>query len=125
MEKKWQIRQPDARAVNELSAKLHCHPITAAVLLNRNLTSVQKASSFITTSLNMIRSPFNLKDMTAAVQRIYHAIIDHEKILIFGDYDVDGITDELRDGGPGDNRGADSRVAREGLCGVAVRLGHR
>jgi single-stranded-DNA-specific exonuclease len=92
MEKKWQILQPDALAVNELSARLHCHPITATVLLNRNLTSAQEASNFITTSLSKIRSPFNLKDMNAAVERIYCAIIDHEKILIFGDYDVDGIT---------------------------------
>ena len=92
MEKKWQILQPDARAVDELSTKLHCHPITAVILLNRNLTSAQEASSFITTSLSKIRSPFSLKDMNAAAQRIYRAIIDHEKILIFGDYDVDGIT---------------------------------
>jgi len=92
MEKKWQILQPDAQAVNELSARLHCHPITATILLNRNLTSAQEASNFITTSLSKIRSPFSLKDMNAAVQRIYRAIMDHEKILIFGDYDVDGIT---------------------------------
>ena len=92
MEKKWQILQPDAQAVNELSARLHCHPITATILLNRHLTSAQEASNFITTSLSKIRSPFSLKDMNAAVQRIYRAIMDHEKILIFGDYDVDGIT---------------------------------
>ncbi len=92
MEKKWQILRPDARAVNELSAKLHCHPITATVLLNRNLTSASQASSFITTSLSKIRSPFSLKDMNAAVERIYRALMDREKILIFGDYDVDGIT---------------------------------
>jgi len=92
MEKKWQILQPDAEAVNELSARLHCHPITATILLNRNLTSAQEASSFVAASLSKVRSPFSLKDMNGAVQRIYRAIIDHEKILIFGDYDVDGIT---------------------------------
>ena len=92
MEKKWHILQPDARAVKELSARLDCHPFTAIVLLNRNLTSDQEASDFITPSLNKIRSPFTLKDMNAAVERIYRAIKDHEKILIFGDYDVDGLT---------------------------------
>jgi single-stranded-DNA-specific exonuclease len=92
MEKKWQILQPDAQAVKELSARLSCHPITATVLLNRNLTSDQEASDFIATSLNKIRSPFSLKDMNAAVERIYRAIKGHEKILIFGDYDVDGLT---------------------------------
>ena len=92
MEIKWQILQPDAQAVKELSNRLHCHPITAMVLLNRNLKSAQEASDFINTSLSNIRSPFNLKDMSPAVERIYRAIMDDEKILIFGDYDVDGVT---------------------------------
>ena len=92
MEKKWEILKPDIQAANELSATLHCHPITATVLINRDLTSIQQASSFLNTSLSKIRSPFSLKDMNAAVERIYRAIMDHEKILIFGDYDVDGIT---------------------------------
>ena len=92
MKKNWQILQPDAEIINKLSGQLHCHPITAAVLINRNLTSAQSASNFLTTSLRRIRSPFALKDMDAAVARIYRAIIEKEKILIFGDYDVDGIS---------------------------------
>jgi single-stranded-DNA-specific exonuclease len=92
MEKKWQILQPDAETVNELSRRLHCHPITATVLLNRNLASARQASNFITTSLNNVRPPFTLKDMDAAVQRIHRAITANEHILIFGDYDADGIT---------------------------------
>jgi single-stranded-DNA-specific exonuclease len=91
MEKKWQILQPDAETVNELSRRLHCHPITATVLLNRNLASARQASNFITTSLNNVRPPFTLKDMDAAVQRIHRAITANEHILIFGDYDADGI----------------------------------
>ena len=92
MEKKWHILQPDAEMVKKLSARLHCHPITAAVLINRNLISVKDASNFLATSLRKVRSPFALKDMDAAVNRIYRAITENEKILIFGDYDVDGIT---------------------------------
>jgi single-stranded-DNA-specific exonuclease len=92
MEKKWQILQPDAETVNNLSVSLHCHPITAILLVNRNLTSAQEASSFVTSPLSEVRTPFNLKDMDVAVQRIYRAIIDNENILIFGDYDADGIT---------------------------------
>jgi len=92
MQKKWHILQPDAGMAKKLSARLHCHPITAAVLINRNLTSAEEASNFLTTSLHKIRSPFALKDMDAAVNRIYRAITENEKILIFGDYDVDGIT---------------------------------
>jgi single-stranded-DNA-specific exonuclease len=92
MNKKWEILQPDTDQVKQLSARLNCHPITAAVLLNRNLTSAAEASNFLNTSLNQIRPPFALKDMDAAVHRICRAIADKEKILIFGDYDVDGIS---------------------------------
>jgi len=92
MEKKWQILKPDAETVNNLSAQLHCHPITATILVNRNLTSAREASNFVTASLSDIRTPFSLKDMDVAVGRIYRAIIENENILIFGDYDVDGIT---------------------------------
>lgn len=92
MNKKWNILQPDAVMIREMSAKLQCHPIIAMILFNRNLTSVAEASSFMDASLSKIRSPFDLKDMAVAVERIYGAILDHEKILIFGDYDVDGIT---------------------------------
>ena len=50
------------------------------------------ASNFLAPSLHRVRSPFALKDMDAAVNRISRAITENEKILIFGDYDVDGIT---------------------------------
>lgn len=92
MKKKWHLLKPDAVAIKKLSARLHCHPITAAVLINRNLTSAEAASNFLTPSLQRVRSPFDLKDMNAAVNRIYRAIVGNEKILIFGDYDVDGIS---------------------------------
>ena len=92
MKKKWHILQPDFAAAKKLSDRLQYHPITAAVLVNRNLTSAKTAAAFMTPSLRKIRSPFAIKDMDAAVERIYLAITENEKILIFGDYDVDGIT---------------------------------
>jgi single-stranded-DNA-specific exonuclease len=92
MKKKWHLLQPDAGMAKKLSERLHCHPVTAAVLINRNLTSAKAASNFLTPSLHRMRSPFELKDMDVAVNRIYRAIVGNEKILIFGDYDVDGIT---------------------------------
>ena len=92
MQKKWHLLQPDAEMTKKLSARLKCHPVTAAVLINRNLTSTKAASNFLNPSLGRIRSPFELKDMDVAVSRIYRAILENEKILIFGDYDVDGIT---------------------------------
>jgi single-stranded-DNA-specific exonuclease len=92
MKQKWHILRPDAELTKKLSTDLRCHPATAAVLVNRNLTSAKTASNFLTPSLNRVRSPFALKDMDVAVSRIYRAIMENEKILIFGDYDVDGIT---------------------------------
>jgi len=92
MEKKWHLLKPDAEMAEKLSASLHCHPITAAILINRNLTSAEAASNFLTPALRKIRSPFALQDMDVAVKRIYRAITENEKILVFGDYDVDGIT---------------------------------
>jgi single-stranded-DNA-specific exonuclease len=92
MKKKWQILTPAKDTVRKLSEALNCHPVTAAVLTNRNLSNVSDALAFLNTSLKDVRPPFLMKDMEKAVQRIHAALIRKEKILIFGDYDVDGIT---------------------------------
>jgi len=92
MKTHWHVFDPNPDKVKELSQKLSCHPVTASVLINRDIHTIQAATNFLSTSLNNIRSPFSLKDMDLAVNRIYQAISGNEKILIFGDYDVDGIT---------------------------------
>jgi single-stranded-DNA-specific exonuclease len=92
MKKEWQILQPGIHLVEKLCGILKCHPIVASILVNRNITSAEDASSFFNTSLNHLSPPFSIKDMDAAVDRILEAIARKEKILIFGDYDVDGIT---------------------------------
>ena len=92
MKKQWRMRQPDVDAANKLRKYLKCNPIIAAILVNRNITSPEDANRFLNPSLNNVRPPFSIKDMDAAVERIYVAIMRREKILIFGDYDVDGIT---------------------------------
>ena len=92
MEKNWQILQPDIQSVKNLYDTLKCHRITAVLLVNRKIDTAESALKFLNPSLNNIRSPFSIKDMETAVRRIYKAIINAEKILIFGDYDVDGIT---------------------------------
>ena len=84
--------QPDPAVVRELSQKLNCHPVTAAVLVNRNIETQSDASHFLQVSLNNLRPPSSLKDTDTAVERIYNAITGKQKILLFGDYDVDGIT---------------------------------
>ena len=92
MKKEWQILQPDIYLVEKLCGILKCHPAVASILVNRNITSEEDASSFFNTSLNHLSSPFSIKDMDVAVSRILEAIARKEKILIFGDYDVDGVT---------------------------------
>jgi len=92
MKKDWQILQPDIQLVKNLCDILKCDPITATLLVNRNIDTAESALKFLNPSLNNIRSPFSIKDMDNAVRRIYKAIKNAEKILIFGDYDVDGIT---------------------------------
>jgi single-stranded-DNA-specific exonuclease len=92
MKKEWQILRPDPDVVEKLSGSLKCHPAIAAILVNRKMVSPEEASNFLNTSLNHLSPPFTLKDMDVAVHRIVKGINRGEKILIFGDYDVDGIT---------------------------------
>jgi single-stranded-DNA-specific exonuclease len=92
MEKKWDILKPDPELVKRLASDLNCLPSTASVLVNRGIDSSKAARIFINAGLKNIRPPFAIRDMDTAVRRIYSAIINNEKVLIFGDYDVDGIT---------------------------------
>jgi len=92
MKKDWQILQPDIQSVKILCDILKCDRITATLLVNRKIETAESALNFLNPALNNIGSPFSIKDMDIAVRRIYKAIINSEKILIFGDYDVDGIT---------------------------------
>jgi len=92
MKKEWQILQPDAHLVEKLCGMLNCHPAIASILINRNIFSTEDVSNFFNTSLSQLRPPFSIKDMDVAVDRILSALERKEKILIFGDYDVDGVT---------------------------------
>ncbi|RZB29678.1 MAG: single-stranded-DNA-specific exonuclease [Desulfobacteraceae bacterium Eth-SRB1] len=92
MKKHWQILQPDTHSVEKISKSLQCSPVMANILVNRKISSPDDAGAFLNPLLKNMRPPFSIKDMDAAVNRIYSALLNHEKILIFGDYDVDGIT---------------------------------
>jgi single-stranded-DNA-specific exonuclease len=92
MKKERQILQPDIHVVDKLCMILKCHPAIASILVNRNIVSEEDALNFLNPSLSRFNPPFSIKDMDAAVNRILTAIKQNEKILIFGDYDVDGIT---------------------------------
>jgi single-stranded-DNA-specific exonuclease len=92
MEKCWRILTPDPEQVAALSDTLGCQPAVAAVLINRGICNADDAEVFLKPSLAHVRSPFLMKDVDRAVERILLAISRREKILIFGDYDADGIT---------------------------------
>lgn len=92
MQMQWEILQPDHRLVQEIQQQLKCHPVTAAVLANRNIGSARQAAGFIYPELGTMPPPSLLKGMPEAVARICHAIHRKEKILVFGDFDADGIT---------------------------------
>lgn len=92
MQKRWTIRKHDVDAVNSLAASLNVKPLVAALLICRGHDTSEKAFQFLNPSPEHLHEPFLLKGMRDAVKRIQRAIAKREKILIWGDYDVDGTT---------------------------------
>ena len=92
MKKKWKNLQIESTLTKNISRILKCSPIMASILVNKGLSSTESAYQFLSPSFDSITSPFDLKDATKASNRIKEAILTDEKILIFGDYDADGIT---------------------------------
>ncbi len=88
----WEILQPDPTLVQQIQTHLKCHPITARVLANRHIGSVSEADQFLKTSFEHLPTPADLEGISRAVPRILQAIKNQEGILVFGDYDADGIT---------------------------------
>lgn len=84
--------EPDKVAVDLLTERLNCHPLLAKLLSARNIVTARDAESFLNPNLKNLPDPFLLKDMDIAVKRIYEALENREKILVFGDFDADGIT---------------------------------
>jgi single-stranded-DNA-specific exonuclease len=92
MQMQWKILQPDPTKVKAIQEHLHCHPITATVLANRNIETAPQADLFLHPALDNLPDPMRLTDMQAAARRILTAMQRREKILVFGDYDADGVT---------------------------------
>lgn len=86
----WLIPEVDATAVRALADALRLHPITARVLINRGLSDPDAARRFLEPSIAHLHDPLQLAGMSKAVARLRAAIEAREKILIYGDYDVDG-----------------------------------
>lgn len=91
--KRWVLRD-DAHdeVVEKLSTTLKIDPILARLLAQRGITSYGEAKDFFRPSLDALHDPFLLKDMDVAIDRIEQALEQGERILVYGDYDVDGTT---------------------------------
>jgi len=84
--------EPDYRTVDEMSKHLDLPPIIVKILINRGLTDEDEIRSFIDPKLVDLDDPFDMPDMSEAIERIVDALRDNEKILVYGDYEADGIT---------------------------------
>ncbi|MCY4781585.1 single-stranded-DNA-specific exonuclease RecJ [Sphingobacterium sp. UT-1RO-CII-1] len=93
MQKRWVVKpKNDIQKINKLRDELGINPILADLLLNRNIHTFEQAKNFFKPLLSGLHDPFLMKDMHSAIYRIEQAIGNKEKILIYGDYDVDGTT---------------------------------
>ena len=92
MEKRWVIQKHDHARAAQLAAEINVSPLVAALLIARGHESKDGAYKFLNPSYEHLHDPFLLKGMRESVDRIFKAIDDKEKILIWGDYDVDGTT---------------------------------
>lgn len=93
MQKSWKIKEPaDINDIKHLSAALSIDMTIANLLVQRGIKTFAEAKSFFRPKLTDLHDPFLMKNMDKAVARIKHAIQNNEKVLIYGDYDVDGTT---------------------------------
>ena len=92
MEKRWNILQVDEDKVVGLQRSLSINRSLCKLLVEREIDTFEKAKDYFRPQLSQLHDPFLMKDMDKAVERILSAIKNNEKILVFGDYDVDGTT---------------------------------
>lgn len=92
LEKRWNILQFDEEKVNHLQDALGINRTLCKILVHRGIDTYDQARDFFRPTLDMLHDPWLMKDMDKAVSRIITAIHTKERILVFGDYDVDGTT---------------------------------
>lgn len=91
-EKKWRILSASVGDTDALQRTLNIHPLLCRILVQRGVLSFEAAKKFFRPSIDDRHDPFTMKDMPEAVDRIIKAMERKEKILVYGDYDVDGTT---------------------------------
>jgi single-stranded-DNA-specific exonuclease len=92
MQKRWNILSADLKTVKSLRDELKIHHVICQLLVLRGIKTFNEAKAYFRPSLEDLHDPYLMKDMEKAVSRIDHAMLSDEKILVFGDYDVDGTT---------------------------------
>ena len=93
IEKKWILKEStDEANVRQLSSELGVDPVLAELLVQRGVHTFEQARAFFRPNLNDLHNPFLMTDMDKAVERVHDAVVSREKILVYGDYDVDGTT---------------------------------
>ena len=91
----WKIKEltpEEQAAAQRLTTELEISPVAGRILAARGLRTAAEARAYIRPSLDSLHDPFLMKDMTQAVDRLCKAIDTHERIMVYGDYDVDGTT---------------------------------
>lgn len=92
MNKEWHIYETDEEKVSKIKEKYKINDLLARILVNRNIIEEDKIRLFLEPTRNDFYNPYLMKDMEKAIERIIKAIEEKEKVIIYGDYDVDGIT---------------------------------
>jgi single-stranded-DNA-specific exonuclease len=92
LSKRWEVAPEDPRVEEMLAAALQVRPLAARLLMNRGITNIEAAREFLTPSLQRLHDPFLMHGMAEAVHRLTYSLQNQESIVIYGDYDVDGIT---------------------------------
>ena len=92
MEKTWKIKESNPKLQKEISQALDIPGGLAQLLINRGVSSIKEAQNFLDCNLADLADPFLFKGMDQAVRRIKKAIALGERIMVWGDYDIDGIT---------------------------------
>lgn len=92
MKYRWVYREADEELKDRISKELEISPVLATLLVNRGISTSSAASRFIRPYLKDLHDPFSMKGMEQSVTRIIKALKENENIMIYGDYDADGIT---------------------------------
>ena len=92
MQKRWNILSCNDKKITALQQSLKIHPVVCKILVQRGFETFEQVKDFFRPLLSGLHDPWLMKDMDKAVERIISAVNTNEKILVFGDYDVDGTT---------------------------------